>query len=68
MRTTSVGGAKYFVIFVDDYLKKVWVYTMKYKGEWCEKFKEFQALVEMQSEYKSRRSVHEWRGFHFEGI
>jgi hypothetical protein len=25
MRTTSVGGAKYFVIVVDDYSRKVWV-------------------------------------------
>ena len=52
MRTTSVRGAKYFVVFMDDYLRKMWVYTMKHKGEWCERFKEFQALVEMQSKYK----------------
>ena len=39
MRTTSVGGAKYFVISVDDYSRKVWVYTMKSKGEWFERFK-----------------------------
>ena len=52
MRTTSIGGAKYFVIFVDDYSRKVWVYTMKCKGEWFERFKEFQALVETQSEHK----------------
>jgi hypothetical protein len=45
MRITSVGGKKYFVIFVDDYSRKVWVYTMKCKGEWFERFKEFQALI-----------------------
>jgi hypothetical protein len=52
MRTTSVGGAKYFVIFVDDYSRKVWVYTMKSKGEWFERFKELQTLVETQSGHK----------------
>ena len=52
MRTTSVGGAKYFVVFVDDYSRKVWVYTMKHKGEWCERFKEFQTKVETQSKHK----------------
>jgi len=25
MRTTSLGGARYFVIFIDDFLRKVWV-------------------------------------------
>ena len=34
MRTTSIGGAKYFIIFVDDYSRKVWVYTMKCKEEY----------------------------------
>ena len=52
MRTTSIGGARYFVTFVDDYSRKVWVYTMKCKGEWFERFKEFQALVETQSGHK----------------
>ena len=32
MRTTSVGGTKCFVIFVDNFLRKSWVYTMKCKG------------------------------------
>jgi hypothetical protein len=31
MRTMFVGGAKHLVIFVDDYSRKVWVYTMKCK-------------------------------------
>jgi hypothetical protein len=52
MKTTSIGGAKYFVIFVDDYSRKVWVYTMKCKGEWFERFKELQTLVETQSGHK----------------
>ena len=31
---------------------KVWVYTMESKGEWCERFKEFQAFVQTHLEHK----------------
>jgi hypothetical protein len=49
MRTTSLGGARYFVTYIDDFSRKVWVYLFKSKGECLEKFK---ALVETQSENK----------------
>jgi transposase InsO family protein len=52
MRTTSLGGARYFVTYIDDFSKKVWVYLLNSKGECLEKFKEFKALVETQSEHK----------------
>jgi transposase InsO family protein len=52
MRTTSLGGARYFVTYIDDFSRKVWVYSLKSKGECLEKFKEFKALVETQSEHK----------------
>ena len=49
MRTTSIGGSRYFLTFIDDFLRKVWLYTLKTKGECLEKFKEFKALAENQS-------------------
>jgi hypothetical protein len=52
MRTTSLGGARYFLTYIDDFSMKVWVYSLKSKGECLEKFKEFKALVETQSEHK----------------
>jgi len=52
MKTTSLGGARYFVTYIDDFSRKVWVYLLKSKGECLEKFKEFRALVETQLEYK----------------
>ncbi len=52
MRTTSLGGARYFVTYIDDFSRKVWVYLLKSKRECLEKFKEFKALVETQSEHK----------------
>jgi hypothetical protein len=32
-KTKSIGGCKYYVSFVDDHTRKVWVYFMKHKGE-----------------------------------
>ncbi len=32
MRTTSLGGARYFVTYIDDFSRKVWVYSLKSKG------------------------------------
>ena len=52
MSTTSLGGARYFLTYIDDYSRKVWVYMLKAKGECLEKFKEFKALVETQSDHK----------------
>jgi hypothetical protein len=34
----SLGGASYFIPFIDDAYKKVWVYPMKRKGEVFEIF------------------------------
>ncbi len=52
MTSTSLGGARYFVTYIDDFSRKVWVYLLKSRGECFEKFKEFNALVERQLEYK----------------
>jgi hypothetical protein len=45
MRTTSLGGARFFVTYIDDFSRKMWVYSLKSKGECLEKFEEFKALV-----------------------
>ncbi len=47
-KTPSFGGAKYFVSFIDDYLRKSFIYILKSKGECFSKFQEFKALVEKQ--------------------
>jgi len=52
MRTTSFGGAKYFLTFIDDFSRKVWVYVLKLKSEVLGRFKEWKALVENQSGHK----------------
>ena len=40
----------YFVTFIDDYTKKVWVYFMRHKSDTFAKFKLWKAEVENQTE------------------
>src|SRR5579871_1913513 len=48
MNHLSLGGAKYFIIFIDDKTRITFIYLLKTKGEAFDKFKNFQALVENQ--------------------
>ena len=46
MNTQSLGGAEYFLTFLDDKTHYVWVYVLKRKNQVFEKFLEWKALVE----------------------
>jgi len=48
MKTESIGGCKYYVNFIDDHTRKVWVYFMKHKGEMFQHFLNFKAMVEKE--------------------
>ena len=52
--TRSKGGSRYFVTFLDDFSRKVWVYFMREKSEVFTKFKEWKAEVENQTGRKIR--------------
>ncbi len=41
MKTTSRGGARYFVTFIDDFSRKTHVYLLKAKGEAFNKFQAY---------------------------
>ena len=45
-KTCSIGGAKYFITFIDDFSKKVWIYFITLKSQALEKFKHFVRLTE----------------------
>ena len=47
--TQSLGGGEYFVTFVDDHSRHVWIYILKHKGEVFQRFKEWKVLVEKAS-------------------
>ena len=48
MPVKSLGGAAYFISFIDDYSRKIWVYLMKRKGDAFDAFKSFHAFVTTQ--------------------
>ncbi|CAL8122065.1 unnamed protein product [Prunus armeniaca] len=45
MSVTSHGGNKYFISFIDDFSRKVWVYFLKEKSEAFQAFKDFKAEI-----------------------
>ena len=49
----SLGGAKYFVTFIDTKTHYTWVYFLKSKDEVFSKFLEWKSLVERMSENSS---------------
>jgi hypothetical protein len=52
MTITSLSGYVSYVLFIDDFSRKTWIYFLKTKSEVFNKFKEFKALVENLSEKK----------------
>ena len=45
----SLGGASYYVTFMDDASRKVWFYPMKSKGEVFEISQKFHVVVERET-------------------
>ena len=54
---TTFGGAKYFVLFIDDYTRMTHIYGLKGKSsrDVLEQFKEYKAEVENQLDRKIKR-------------
>jgi hypothetical protein len=49
MNMASITGARYFLLFVDDFSRKMWVYFLKLKSDVFKEFQNFKALVENES-------------------
>jgi transposase InsO family protein len=45
MPVKSLGGSFYYVIFIDDYSRKTWLYLLKTKDEVFSKFQEFKEEI-----------------------
>ena len=52
MMVPSLGNFVYYVLFIDDYSRKTWIYFLKTKDEVFNRFQEFKALLENLSERK----------------
>ena len=49
MQVDTPGGNKYFISFIDDLTRKVWIYLVKRKHEILKVLRRFKCLVEKQS-------------------
>jgi hypothetical protein len=52
MRTKSLEGESYFMLFIDDFTRMGWICFLKEKLEALNKFKSFKTLVENEKETK----------------
>ncbi|KAI4324009.1 hypothetical protein L6164_023577 [Bauhinia variegata] len=52
MDSRTLGGCLYFVPFIDDYSRKVWVFALKSKDQVLDVFKHFHASVERETNRK----------------
>ena len=48
----SLGGSRYYITFIDDSSRKVWVYFLKNKFDVFETFKKWKAMVETEISLK----------------
>jgi hypothetical protein len=46
MSSPSLSGCLYYVIFIDDYSRKCWIYFLKAKSDTFDKFKEYKSFIE----------------------
>lgn len=49
MKTESLRGSRYFLLFTDDFSLMSWIYFLKTKYEAFENFRKFKVMVEKQS-------------------
>lgn len=72
MQNLSLGGCRFFMLFIDNCTRMCWIYFLKTKSEAAEVFLKFKALVENQSgeKIKALRSDNggEYVNSHFEKI
>jgi hypothetical protein len=70
MPSPSLSGCLYYVIFIDDYSRKCWIYFLKAKSDTFDKFKEYKSFIEKQTgkHIKTLRTHNggEFESLHFE--
>jgi transposase InsO family protein len=49
MSSPSLNGYLHYVIFIDDYSRKCWIYFLKGKSDTFDKFKEYKSFIEKQT-------------------
>jgi transposase InsO family protein len=54
MSSASLTSSLYYVVFIDDFSRKSWIFFMKTKGQVFSQFQDFKALMENQTRKKIR--------------
>jgi transposase InsO family protein len=67
MSSPPLSGCLYYVIFIDDYSRKCWIYFLKAKSDTFDKFKEYKAFIEKQTG-KHIRTLKTDNGGEFESL
>ena len=67
MSSPSLSGCLYYVIFIDDYSKKCWIYILKAKSDRFDKFKKYKAFIEKKT-WKHIRILRTYNGGEFESL
>jgi len=52
---SSIRGKQYFVTFIDDHSRKVWIYFLRHKSDVFEAFKKWKAMVENETGLKIKK-------------
>ncbi|KAG8486726.1 hypothetical protein CXB51_020278 [Gossypium anomalum] len=52
MKTESLNGSKYFILFINDYTRFCWIYFLKHKSEVAQVFVKFKAATETETGLK----------------
>lgn len=52
MEVTSISGSRYFILFIDDFSRRLSIYFLKYKSEALDMFKTYKAYVEKQTGHR----------------
>ena len=63
----SLGGSRYYITFIDDSSKKVWVYFLKNKSDLFETFKKWKAVVETETSLRVKFLRSDNRGEYIDG-
>ena len=55
MNTQALGGSSYYFALIDDYSRNTWVYFLKEKSQAFGKFKEWLAMVDVETGRKLKK-------------
>ena len=59
-KVSSFGGSLYFVTFIDDASRKLWVYFLKQKSDVFDVFKKWRATTENKRSEIEMLEVKQW--------